>query len=353
MIRVGFALLSPSKNPIPSTRIACLNIFPLLEYFGYKPSIIFEPIHGNEKPDVSGLVERVLAEGIPIVVFQKIHGASVLEAVRQLRLSGVKTVYCVCDVINNEMAAETDATIVVTDYLKSLHAPHIQDRIHVVHDGIEYPEQMRHANNSYANQRLTASLVTSHPLFSPPLLSSVPAGWRINIIGAFPPASASIERLRTLRWQLNEEHSWRKNWQNISAFFNPLINHIKWHPQSVYDQLCKADIGIIPIDTTVDSQLNSPAWKVKSENRLTLKMAIGLPVIATPIPAYENVIDHGINGYFARSSDDWKCCFKNLRDPELRLELGKNARSSVLDRFSKSRQAERFAHVLQMLIKST
>lgn len=349
MTRIGFALLSPSKKPIPSTRIACLNIFPLLESFGYEPRIVFEPTQGDETPDVSGLVERVFAEGLDIVVFQKIHGNSVLKAARQLRTAGIKTIYCVCDIVNNEMAEATDATIVVTDYLKSLYAPFLHERIHVVHDGIEHPEHRRYSADASHRRTLTASLVTSHPMYLPPVLQSPPPGWLINIVGAFPPASQHIARLRSLRWTLNQEKNKSESWRTILAFLNPNIKYTQWQAESVYSELCASDIGIIPIENMHDDPTTPPSWKVKSENRLTLKMAIGLPVIATPIPAYENVIEHGVNGYFATSADDWKHFFNKLRAPDLRLEMGRRARASVLSRFSKAFQAQRFISVLRVL----
>jgi glycosyltransferase involved in cell wall biosynthesis len=92
-----------------------------------------------------------------------------------------------------------------------------------------------------------------------------------------------------------------------------------------------------------------PAWKLKSENRLTLKMAIGLPVISSPIPAYEAVVEHGRNGFFARSPTEWTRYLEVVRDPAIRHEIGKAARESVLPRFSMEEQARRLVDVLTTL----
>jgi hypothetical protein len=349
MTSIGFALLSNSVSPIPSTRIACLNIFPLLRQMGFEPIVVFEPGEASEMPDVSGLVDKVLGLGLGIVVFQKIHGPSVLAAVRSLQKARVRTVYCVCDIVDNEMVEATDATIVVTDFLKSLYASSLQERIHVVHDGIEHPEFHRKPTVATQRRRLIATLVTSHSTYVVPVIGGAPQGWGIDIVGAFPPASELFARLRALRWAMHREKNVVERLHILRAALDPHIRHICWTADSVYAQLCDSDIAIIPIDTSLDDSVSPPSWKVKSENRLTLKMAIGSPVIATPIPAYEGIIEHGVNGFFAHSADDWKRCFKKLRDPELRLEMGAKARESVLLRFSQMRQAEGFAQVLQTL----
>lgn len=51
--RIGFVLLSNSACPLPSTRIAVLNLFPLLRAAGYDPEIVFEPADATETPDLS------------------------------------------------------------------------------------------------------------------------------------------------------------------------------------------------------------------------------------------------------------------------------------------------------------
>jgi glycosyltransferase involved in cell wall biosynthesis len=108
----------------------------------------------------------------------------------------------------------------------------------------------------------------------------------------------------------------------------------------------QADIGIIPIDPEV----NPEGWNLKSENRLTMKMCVGLPVISTPIPSYEAVVEHGQNGFLARSRHDWIECLETLRDPALRRGIGERARESVMKKYSMDEQARRLIEVLRSLI---
>jgi glycosyltransferase involved in cell wall biosynthesis len=353
VINIGFALLSPSRSPIPSTRIACLNLFPYLRAAGYEPIILSDPAVPNEVPLVPGLVERALATRCSIVVFQKIHGPSVLEAVKRLKALGVRTLYCVCDLVNNDMAAEVDATVVVTDFLKSLYRPELQDRIFVVHDGVEQPGLYRSGNPPRYNKgrRLKAALVTSQELYCVPVVGVPPAPWSVDIIGYFPKPSSSFGALRRARWSAAWSEGLRRQLTILHALASRSVRHVPWHPHGVYERLLASDIGIIPVDTSapLGAPGETPSWKVKSENRLTLKMALGLPVIATPIPAYESVIDHGHNGYLARSGSDWLACFRRLEDEDLRREMGAKARESVLNRFSIEAQAGKFLNALQAI----
>ena len=79
------------------------------------------------------------------------------------------------------------------------------------------------------------------------------------------------------------------------------------------------------------------------------QVAVGLPVVATPIPSYEPVITHGVNGLFAGSAAEWKSQLEALRDPLLRSSLGEQARRSVVERYSMKDQARLLTAVLRDL----
>jgi hypothetical protein len=352
--KIGFVLLSNAADPLPSTRITVLNMLPYLRDAGFDPHIVFEPQSPTEVPDVSGLAQRLVGNGFRAVFFQKVHGASVEALARELRGAGIKTVYGVCDLVNPAMVEATDATIAVTEYLRSLYPVELQQKIRVIHDGIENPLAQKQSWTDHAGsprQRLHAVLVTSATLTDLPVLGTPPDWLDVCIVGRYPPASARLERLREARWKLLEQPAGSR--MAYAAFLlNRRIRRVQWDPMGVYEELQRADIGIIPVDTSSPSDAGSevPSWKVKSENRLTMKMAIGLPVIATPIPAYEPVLQHGSNGFFAHSRADWQRCLQALRDPALRREIGDRARRSVLPRYSMERQGAEFAGVLHELL---
>ena len=349
--KIGFVLLSNAADPLPSTRITVLNMFPYLRDAGFDPHIVFEPQSPTEVPDVSGLAQRLVGNGFRAVFFQKVHGAGVEALARELRGAGIKTVYGVCDLVNPAMVEATDATIAVTEYLRSLYPAELQQKIRVIHDGIENPlaqKQSWTGHTGSPRQRLRAVLVTSATLTDLPVLGTPPDWLDVCIVGRYPPASARLERLREARCKLLEQPAGTR--MAYAAFLlNRRIRRVQWDPVGVYDELQRADIGIIPVDTSSPSDAGSevPSWKVPAA---LAHAAEGLLVIATPIPAYEPVLQHGSNGFFAHSRADWQRCLQALRDPALRREIGDRARLSVLPRYSMECQGAEFAGVLHELL---
>jgi glycosyltransferase involved in cell wall biosynthesis len=327
-------------------------MFPFLRAANFEPKIIFEPQHATETPDLAVIADKVVAERLRIVVFQKVHGPSVEALARRLSATGTRTVYSVCDLVHVGMATATDVTITVTDYLKNLYPRELQSKIRVVHDGIERPEICKTTVRDDGGSRarpLRAVLVTSDSLSYVPFIGDPPEWLEVMIVGRYPPPG-SYQRLQQVKWEF-AARDMRSKLAHLRFLANPRIRRVSWDPDGVYEALMEADLGIIPIEATSSLNVSGsvPAWKLKSENRLTLKMAVGLPVISSPIPAYEAVVEDGRNGFFARSRTDWTHHLAALRDPAKRRELGKAARQSVLPRFSEVEQARRLIAVLATL----
>ena len=148
---------------------------------------------------------------------------------------------------------------------------------------------------------------------------------------------------------MSRQPDWASKLRHLGFLANPHIKRLTWDADHVYTVLQQSDIGIIPIETEVERGALE-GWQVKSENRLTLKMAVGLPVVATPIPAYEPVVQQGVYAFLARSRSDSIACLSALRDPALRRSMGIQARQTALTQYSMSRQAEKLVAVLRALI---
>lgn len=355
-IPIGFALLSNSRDPQPSTRISVTNMLPFLEAAGYEPHILFEPPVGDPEPELQDLVTTAKSKGIRIVYFQKVRGPKVLAAARALAREGIRIVYGVCDFVDNEMAGASDATVVVTDFLRSLYRPDLRPKIHVVHDGIERPEirkgEWREDRGSAANP-LRAVLVTSVDLDHLPMLTEVPRYVEVEILGRYPAQSNLRGRFNWVRWTLAKKQSLRDKQRFLRFLANRRIRRVQWHPEAVYQRMAAADIGIIPVEMDDDPVPGARIswWQVKSENRLTMKMSVGLPVIAGPVPSYLPVIEQGKNGYIAETLAQWLECLKRLRDPDLRREMGESARACAIERYSKEAQAAQLIRVLDSLVR--
>ena len=354
--RVGFILLSNSRDPAPSTRIAVLNVLPILETLGYSAEILFEPASSDETPDLDRHVGRLIEARCDLVVIQKAYGASVIRAVRALRTAGIPTVYSVCDLVIPEMVEETHASVVVTEHLRQLYPPALHQKITVVHDGIERPEVVREDSpgSREASGRLRAVLVTSQSLRRIPILEIPPSGYEVEIVGRYVTAQGPVVAVKEVWSALRRARSVRDRWYTCLASIHPFIRRIPWTQETAYAAMRRADVAIIPADYSLGVKPGQavPGWTVKSENRLTMKMAIGLPVVASPIPSYEGVLAHGVTGFFARSRRDWLDSLERLKDPALRVEMGRAARAAVLERFSKERQAALLAEVFDAVLQA-
>lgn len=349
--RIGFILLSPSGQPQPSTRISVLNMLPHLEAAGFDASILHDPEVDCATPSLDRLDPARLSARYDIVYFQKVHGPSALRLASALRRAGVATVYGACDDVESSMIEATDVTVLVSEFLRSCQPPALQPKIHVVHDGIENPAAHKEDHRSHRgtwNQPLRAVLVSSSALTKLPVLDSPPPWLRVRVVGRYAPRAELLRRVREVRWKFAHQSSTERV-RYLSFLMNPRIERLPWDPVGVYAQLVQADIGILPVETDDATHGETSGWKLKSENRLTLKMASGLPVIATPIPSYEDVVEPGVNALFARTRSEWMSHLEALRDPALRRCLGEAARASVLGRYSKEEQARRLIDVLRLV----
>jgi hypothetical protein len=354
--RIGFVLLSPSRRPQPSTRIAVLNILAPLRERGLDPVILHDPEVAEERPALDGLARRAREAGCAAVVFQKVHGDSALAEAAALRTTGIATVWTVCDVIDPAMARAVDRTACVTEHLRACYPAALQERLHVVHDGIEHPERVKSAWSDHrgdARRPLRAVLVTSSSLTSLPVLGALPEWLELTIVGRYAPAHARLRRWREAWWQWRRCRTTAERWALARFLANPRIHRTAWDPHGVYDAIEAADIGLIPVDAVPPGAPGAPepAWRLKSENRLTLLMAAGLPVVASPLPAYLPVVRDGQDAMLAGDRAAWLQALERLRDPALRRAMGRSAREAVLERYSREAQARTLSDVIDAALQ--
>lgn len=96
---------------------------------------------------------------------------------------------------------------------------------------------------------------------------------------------------------------------------------IKWNPDTWPDDLTACDVALCP--QRVDVQPG------KSSVKATTAMAFGMPIIASPLQAYKEVIAHGENGYIAETKEEWKKALLALKDVNVRRRIGKAAKKAV------------------------
>lgn len=119
---------------------------------------------------------------------------------------------------------------------------------------------------------------------------------------------------------------------------------VKWNVDTWQDEMLNCDVILCP--QRIDVQ---PA---KSNNKVTQAMAMGIPVIASPIKSYKEVILHGENGYLATTLDDWKVCLELLKDEKNRNYIGTEATKN-LGNYTLETIASRWEKIMTGVVANT
>jgi hypothetical protein len=135
--------------------------------------------------------------------------------------------------------------------------------------------------------------------------------------------------------------------RNVSEFMARQQIPCVFHPWSLLTcarDLTGGDMALVPVEPGPNYNWHKPA------GRVLLAMALGLPVVASAIPAYESVIDQGRTGYIAHTPDDWVAFIEQLaRSPAQRQSIGLAARQFSLRNYGEQCFTQRYGDVIQQL----
>lgn len=115
-----------------------------------------------------------------------------------------------------------------------------------------------------------------------------------------------------------------------------------WSEATEVEDILGFDVGIMPLP-------DNPWERGKCGYKLIQYMACARPVIASPIGANRQIVEHGINGFLATTEEDWRSTLDILYDaPELRARLGRAGRQKVETSYCTRVTAPRLATLLRM-----
>lgn len=101
-----------------------------------------------------------------------------------------------------------------------------------------------------------------------------------------------------------------------------------WTEETEVDELLRFDAGIMPLP-------DEPFERGKCAYKAVQYMAAGLPVVASPVGAAPDVIEHGETGFLASTAEEWARALRALHgDPGLRERMGRAGRRRVEGRYS-------------------
>jgi glycosyltransferase involved in cell wall biosynthesis len=75
--------------------------------------------------------------------------------------------------------------------------------------------------------------------------------------------------------------------------------YVQWSSDSEVETLSCLDIGVMPLE---DNDYN----RGKCGFKIVQYMAMGIPPVASPVGVNEAIINNGVNGFLARTEEDWE-----------------------------------------------
>jgi glycosyltransferase involved in cell wall biosynthesis len=89
-----------------------------------------------------------------------------------------------------------------------------------------------------------------------------------------------------------------------------------------YRRISRFDVTLAPLKDTVFN-------RSKSALRVQESLALGVPVVASDVPAYRGWVVNGKTGFLVTSPAGWRDAMVNLTDPQLRLRMGEAGRKAA------------------------
>jgi glycosyltransferase involved in cell wall biosynthesis len=118
-----------------------------------------------------------------------------------------------------------------------------------------------------------------------------------------------------------------------------------WNEEEEITDLKSLDIGVMPLS-------DDPWSRGKCGLKILQYYGVGIPVVCTPVGVNRDVVQDGVNGFWAMTDEEWveklSLLIENLA---LRQEMGLRGREVVRDSYSIQACAPRFYRVLDEVIK--
>ncbi|MEZ8970478.1 glycosyltransferase [Vibrio cyclitrophicus] len=121
------------------------------------------------------------------------------------------------------------------------------------------------------------------------------------------------------------------------------VTYIDWAEDTEVDNLKLFDVGIMPL---FDSEFE----RGKCGYKLIQYLALGIPVLASPVGVNVNIVTDGVNGYLCEN-DEWFCLLQGLVEDRDKLQcMGKASRKSVASFYTYQAQNVNIISIISELL---
>lgn len=124
------------------------------------------------------------------------------------------------------------------------------------------------------------------------------------------------------------------------------MESVQWSEEGEAAAIARCDIGIMPLPDT-------PFERGKCGYKLIQFMACGLPVVASPVGANRDIVEHGVNGFLAETEAEWREALRHLAsDAQLRKRFGEAGRAKVERHYALQVTAPKVVALLAALVRN-
>lgn len=316
---VGWILCSNEQTG--SSRIHGINLHKGLQSRNILSCLLRTPQGYIQHLEISKVELNILTNArFKIVIFQRVHGGKAVQLCRKLQNRGTLCGFFMADLFNVEMMKEVDFILTPSDFIRNhlIANGYKSDSIFVLPDAVETSRSIK---KRYHQKDDSTEMI------------------RVVWVGNANNWPAIIP----LR-KLFETCPDFEKYQLITISDHPQAD-IKWELESVWANILSCDIGIVPADIT------KPEALAKSNNRVTMFMALGIPVVCSPLPAYKTIIVNHKNGFIAETENDWKTCLYVLKDAKLRKIIGEAAYEDAHHKFNRENITTRLIEIFNGLLE--
>jgi len=153
-----------------------------------------------------------------------------------------------------------------------------------------------------------------------------------------------LEKMRSIFDRIGERYSHCELKIVCDIFFDcEKINVVKklWKSEEEVEDLQSFDIGLMPL-------VDDPWSWGKCGLKIVQYQGVGLPVVCTPVGVNRDLVEDGVNGFWARTPEDWEDKISTLTEaPLLRQRMGEEGKRRVLERYTIQSCAPRLFSILK------
>lgn len=296
-MKLGWFVPTRSRdyNKVPaSVWIRCYQLLPYLKELGYD-STINDFFH---KPDIAIVIRR--------------EDYTIQQVARLLKRRGVKVVYDINVNYYERWGENIDKTVSEKQVKQSIKMTQTADTIFTASRYIHKIASDYNKNSNYLPDSVNLKHFCKMKTYPDEIKKPLKLIWSgINLkTEDLKILKEAIEGLPAILHIISD----RKSEIGIP------YNFTKWEYQSFPDAILQGDLCISPKPMRNSYDMGHSYFKI------AVFLAQGLPVIASPLPSYNEIITKGKNGFIAESEGDWEDYISQIvKNPDVLKELSYNA----------------------------